>query len=174
MLARCVAADDRDAFGKLVAAYSDDIRRLLDTLTRGDTPLVDDLAQEVFIKAYLSIRSFKGIARFRTWLYRIAYNEFISYVRKKRPTQQLDIEEQLSELQADEPYSDEIANGIDGPTLEKALEKLPPINRTLIQLFYYDNFSIEQISKITQLPKGTVKSYLSRARQRLAKYLTAT
>ena len=119
LLARCVAADDRDAFGKLVAAYSDDIRRLLDTLTRGDTPLVDDLTQEVFIKAYLSIRSFKGIARFRTWLYRIAYNEFISYLRKNRPSQQLAIEEELAEIEDQGPDNDEIAYGVDAATLEQ-------------------------------------------------------
>lgn len=118
LLARCVAADDRDAFGKLVAAYSDDIRRLLDTLTRGDTPLVDDLTQEAFIKAYLSIRSFKGIARFRTWLYRIAYNEFISYLRKNRPSQQLAFEEQLAEIEDQGPDNDEIAYGVDVATLE--------------------------------------------------------
>ena len=52
LIARCVAADDRRAFGQLIAAYSDGIRRFLLSLTRGDVSLVDDLAQETFIKAY--------------------------------------------------------------------------------------------------------------------------
>ena len=54
LIARCVAADDRHAFGELVEAYSDNLRRFLLSLTKGDVSLVDDLAQETFIKAYLS------------------------------------------------------------------------------------------------------------------------
>ena len=84
LIARCVATDDRRAFGQLIAAYSDGIRRFLLSLTRGDVSLVDDLAQETFIKAYLSIRSLEGISRFKTWLFRIAYNEFVSHTRRTR------------------------------------------------------------------------------------------
>lgn len=76
LIARCVAGDDRQAFGQLVEEYNDGLRRFLLNLTLGDASLTDDLAQETFIKVYLSLRSYQGIARFRTWLYRIAYNEF--------------------------------------------------------------------------------------------------
>lgn len=54
------------------------------SLTKGDVSLVDDLAQETFIKAYLSVRSLEGITRFHTWLFRIAYNEFVSHTRRVR------------------------------------------------------------------------------------------
>ena len=82
LIARCIAADDRNAFGQLVVAYEAGLRRFLLNLTSGDVPLTDDLSQETFLKAYLAIRSFKGIASFKTWLYRIAYNEFIRSKRR--------------------------------------------------------------------------------------------
>ena len=83
LIARCALADNRDAFGQLVEAYRSDVTRFLLNLTMGDDALSDDLAQETFIKAYLGIRSFKGISRLRTWLYRIAYNEYYSWLRKR-------------------------------------------------------------------------------------------
>ena len=82
LIARCIAADDRDAFGQLVIAYEAGLRRFILNLTMGDAALSDDIAQETFLKAYLAIRSFKGIASFKTWLYRIAYNEFITFKRR--------------------------------------------------------------------------------------------
>ncbi len=53
-------------------------------LTLGDASLTDDLAQDTFLKAYMSIRSFQGLSRFKTWLFRIAINEYYAYVRKRR------------------------------------------------------------------------------------------
>ena len=78
LIARCALGDDRRAFGTLVEAYQTEIRRFFLNITFGDAALSDDLAQETFIKAYTSIRSFKGLSKFSTWLYRIAYNEFYS------------------------------------------------------------------------------------------------
>lgn len=62
LIARCVAGDSREAFGRLVVAYEGGLRRFLLNLTLNDASLTDDLAQESFLKAYLSIRSFKGIS----------------------------------------------------------------------------------------------------------------
>ena len=84
LIARCVAGDDRHAFERLVDEYNDGLRRFLLNLTLGDACLTDDLAQETFLKVYLSLRSFQGLARFKTWLYRIAYNEYYSYMRKMK------------------------------------------------------------------------------------------
>jgi len=161
LIALCVTVDDRRAFGQLVEAYADDVRRLLLTLTRGDVSLVDDLAQETFLKAYLAIRSFEGVARFRTWLYRIAYNEFISYTRRARRFEPVD---NLADEPADEEYDEPISDA----TLSDALLRLPDAQRVVTQLFYFDGFSIARIATVTGMPEGSVKSYLSRARKRLA------
>ncbi len=167
LIARCVAGDDRNAFGSLVEAYVDDIRRMLDRLTGGDVALVDDLTQETFVKAYLSLRSFKGVARFRTWLFRIAYNEFITHVRKNTHFVAFD------DTIHDTAYDDSEPDGpsVDAVTVEEAIGRLSPALKAIVQLYYYENFSVSHISEIMQMPSGTVKSNLHRARVRLARLL---
>ena len=84
LLSQCALADNRDAFGRLVEAYQPRVRRFLLNLTTGDEMLTDDLAQETFIKAYVNITKFRGMASFSTWLMRIAYNVFYDEVRKRK------------------------------------------------------------------------------------------
>ena len=163
LIARCVATDDRRAFGQLIAAYSDGIRRFLLSLNRGDVSLVDDLAQETFIKAYLSIRSLEGISRFKTWLFRIAYNEFVSHTRR---TRHLDMLTDIGDTDvADDTDND---NTIPDATLSDAIMKLTEPQRVVVQLFYFEGLSVSRISTVTGMNQGTVKSHLSRARGRLA------
>lgn len=170
LIARCVAADDRHSFGLLVEAYSDPLRRFLLGLTHGDTPLADDLAQDTFLKAYLSIRSLEAVSRFRTWLFRIAYNEFLTHLRHQHPMAS------LSEIAETEPPDDTGPPAVDdgdnaATAIGRMLATLPAPQRAVVQLFYYEDFSIARISAVTGLPQGTVKSYLSRAGRRLATLL---
>ncbi|MDE5647926.1 MAG: RNA polymerase sigma factor [Muribaculaceae bacterium] len=166
LIARCVAADDRRAFGQLVAAYSDNLRRFLLSLTGGDVSLVDDLAQETFIKAYLSIRSLKGISRFRTWLFRIAYNEFVSHTRR---TRHIDPLTDIDNIDIVDDTDDE--NLITDTTLSEAIMKLTEPQRAVVQLFYFEGLSVARISTVTGQNQSTVKSHLNRARIRLASLL---
>ena len=172
LIALCVAADNRDAFGKLVEAYADDVRRMLFGLTRGNAALVDDLAQETFIKAYVSIRSFKCIARFRTWLFRIAYNEFVSYTRRLTPTESFDAVDTDTEMadESDPVAEAELDASFDGD-LQRALSKLSEKERVVTQLFYLEEMNLGQIATVTSMPLGTIKSYLSRSRAKLANEL---
>lgn len=163
LIARCVAGDDRQAFGQLVEEYNDGLRRFLLNLTLGDASLTDDLAQETFIKVYLSLRSYQGIARFRTWLYRIAYNEFYMYMRRRRETGE---DERGYGNVADtvSPYDARDAS-ID---VQQCLKILSEPERTAVLLFYLDDRPIKEISAIMQMPQGTVKSHLSRAKAKMA------
>ena len=165
LIARCVATDNRDAFGQLVKEYEGGLRRFLYNLTGCDAALTDDLAQETFLKAYLSILSFRGISRFKTWLYRIGYNEFISYTRKYG--QESEMPETPLPDEAHVP-SDSCDISMD---LQTALAQLPDTERTIVLLFYMEDLPIKKVSQITRCPEGTVKSYLNRARTRLAHLL---
>lgn len=162
LIARCVAGDDRQAFGQLVEEYNDGLRRFLLNLTLGDASLTDDLAQETFIKVYLSLRSYQGIARFRTWLYRIAYNEFYMYMRRRETGE----DERGYGNVADtvSPYDARDAS-ID---VQQCLKILSEPERTAVLLFYLDDRPIKEISAIMQMPQGTVKSHLSRAKAKMA------
>lgn len=164
LIARCAAGDDRRAFGRLVEEYNDGLRRFLLNLTLGDAALTDDLAQETFIKVYLSLRSYRGLARFRTWLYRIAYNEFYMYMRRRRETS------------ATESGYDNVADTVSpyaasdaGMDVERCLTVLSDAERTAVLLFYMDDRPIKEIADIMQMPQGTVKSHLSRAKAKMTK-----
>lgn len=153
------------AFDQLVRKYQSPVRRFFLNLTCGDRELSDDLAQETFLKAYTHIASFKNLSSFSTWLYRIAYNEFYDYLRSRKETDDLDT------AQVDFRYSvqqEDIGQKMD---LYRALATLKNIERTCITLFYMEDQSIEKISGITGCPTGTVKSHLSRAKDKMAAYL---
>ena len=153
------------AFDQLVRKYQSPVRRFFLNLTCGDRELSDDLAQETFLKVYTNIASFKNLSSFSTWLYRIAYNEFYDYLRSRKETDDLDT------LQVDAQYSvrqEDIGQKMD---LYRALAMLKDIERTCITLFYMEDQSIEKIAGITGCPAGTVKSHLSRAKDKMAAYL---
>lgn len=162
LIARCIATDDRNAFGKLVDAYQDSLRRYLLNLTLGDACLTDDLAQETFIKAWSSIRSFKGIAKFRTWLFRIAWNEYVSFRRRERPTVDLDTPG-INIMDIDRHSAAEASMDI-----QVALKTLSPKERTVVLLFYLEGMPIKKVVEITGIPEGSVKVYLKRAREKMA------
>ncbi|MBO4995856.1 MAG: RNA polymerase sigma factor [Muribaculaceae bacterium] len=166
LIARCVASDDRRAFGRLVEEYQDDLRRFIFNLTNGDAALTDDLSQDTFIKAYTSIQNFKGLARFKTWLYRIAYNEYQSHIRKMSTIVE-GHQETMPEKPIDESRIIEQRHDI-----TVGLKALSPIERSLILLFYMEDMPIKKIATITSLPDGTIKSYLSRAKAKMAKAIS--
>ena len=95
LVARVLVDDDQHAFGELVRRHQSSVRGLLRQLTRTDVALADDLAQQAFLRAYKNIRSFRGEARFSTWLYRIAYNCFREDARRRKELVGID-EEQLA------------------------------------------------------------------------------
>ncbi len=164
LIARCVAFDNRDAFGQLVETYRPMVMRFLLHLTLGDKLLADDLAQETFIKAYLNLRAFKGIARFKTWLMRIAYNEFYSECRRTREVPLDDSTAIAAEQRAD--------NSATSPdvtlTVEQLLETLNEHERAAVTLFYIQDLPVRKIADILNMPEGTVKSHLHRAKQKMA------
>ena len=167
LIARCVAADDRHAFGRLVEEYQDALRRFIYNLCGGDAAMTDDIAQETFLKAYTSIRSFKGISRFKPWLYTIAYREFIDWRRSKGGySDDLELAANISDNTPNPEHSTEAAHDI-----SVALSALNETEKSLVLLFYMEDLPIKKISDITGIPQGTVKVYLARSRTKMAKIL---
>lgn len=126
----------------------------------------EEMAQESFIKAYKSLNSFKGNAKFSTWLYRITYNTCISEIRKRKnfftSTEDIQIKDEAEEMNLD---------GIPEENREKyvkaALEKLPEDEYTLVLLYYFEDQSIDEISSVTGLSASNAKVKLHRARKKL-------
>lgn len=158
LLSQCALADNRQAFGRVVEIYSPQVRRFLLNLTKGDAMLTDDLAQETFLKAYLGVRSFRGLSNFATWLYRIAYNEYLTWQRRRSE----------ASIPQDFDVADTCADDDDRavPVME-AVDALSEPTRTIILLFYSEDRSIRDISTILGIPANTVKVYLKRGRDKL-------
>lgn len=167
LLALCAATDNRDAFSRLVELHQEPLRRFLLNMTGGNASLVDDLAQETFLKAWIGVRSFKGLSGFRTWLFRIAVNEFVSYRRKQVPEPYGDEWLRMADSEVPGGQS-EVENRMD---VTEALSHLPEGERMVVLLFYLEDVPIKEICKMTGMPEGTVKSHLSRGRVHLARFL---
>lgn len=163
----CVVADGREAFGKLVEAYQQPLRRFLLHLT-GDDDLADDLAQETFIKAYLAVRGFKALSGFKTWLFRIAYNEFYDHRRKQHEVAMDD----GAQFAAEHTPSDGAGATEARMSVEQAMATLSDIERAAVSLYYIQDMAIAKVADILQIPQGTVKSHLHRAKQKMAKVLS--
>ena len=129
--------------------------------------LADDLAQETFIKAWTQLGSFKNKSSFETWLFRIAYNVFYDYIRSLKETQSIeDVEREVDNL-----YHQHANDGSLKSDMQLALSLLAPNERTCITLFFMEDRQIKEIADITGMPEGTVKSHLSRGKEKMTAYL---
>ena len=129
----------------------------------------EELAQDVFIKAFEVLNTFKKESKFSTWLYRIAFNMAVSKTRKKKlPTVNLETEI-IENFSIDDivPDMQELSNEEQKNCIDKALNVLPYEENIIITLFYYDDKSIEEISEITSLTISNVKVKLHRIRKKL-------
>lgn len=165
LVAQVVVFKNTKAFDSLVKKYQSSVRRFFLNLTCGDNELSDDLAQDTFIKAYTNIASFRNLSSFSTWLYRIAYNIFYDYIRNRKETSALDTRE-IDTANCIE--QENVGQKID---IYQSLKMLKEAERTCITLFYMEDVSIDKIAGIMGIPAGTVKSHLSRGKEKLAIYL---
>lgn len=160
LVARVVANQDRIAFELLVRRYQSPLRNFLRRLTRNDAERADDLAQETFLKVYTSINTFRGTAKFSTWLYRIAYNTFLNDVR--RGVQEAEFDEAYHS-----PVTDSAATAGDAKDVDAALRRLSDRQRGIFDLHYKKGMTHQEIANVLELPLGTVKSDLTRGREEL-------
>lgn len=172
LIARVLAEDDRAAFAALVNRHQRRVRSLLNRLTRGDVALSDDLAQETFVRLYRNLNQFRAEARFSTWLYRIAYNVFLAHARRT-PTVAADTRRSFAEelCAAQAPNGANVqAQQID---VARAVAQLDEAERTAVIYCYFEDLSHEQAAQALNVPLGTLKSRLLRARQKLQVLLAA-
>jgi RNA polymerase sigma-70 factor (ECF subfamily) len=167
LVARVLVDDDQHAFGELVRRHQSSVRGLLRQLTRSDLALADDLAQEALVRAYKNIRSFRGEARFSTWLYRIAYNCFRENARRRKELVGIDETKWQSEL---DPQTVDAGLRHD---IMQALNLLPLHERTAVVLCCQNGLSHDEAARVLEIPLGTVKTNVLRGRQKLKRTLAA-
>ena len=156
---------DRDAFSELVRRRQSWLRNLLRRLCR-DPSLADDLAQQVFLRAWRSLPTLKSVAAFGAWLRRLAINTWLAHVRSAPPP--------MASLDSAElPVPVAAAATAEQLDLDRALAQLSREERMCVVLAYHEGMSHGEISLVTGLPLGTVKSHIRRGAQRLRSLLGA-
>lgn len=172
LIARVLTRGDQHAFGELVRRHQSPLRGFLSRLTRGDGHRADDLAQETFLKAWKNLDSYRGDARFSTWLFGIACNEFRSAARKRAEWLAADLADEnvASEIEAEASASaPDPALRVD---LEAALQRLNTLERAAILLCCQNGFSHDEAARILERPAGTVKTSILRGKQKLRRLLS--
>lgn len=174
-LVKAALGGDQRAYGKLMARYRDSIFFMIQKMVNNRDD-AEDLTIEAFGKAFSNLYKYSPDYAFSTWLYRIAINNCIDFIRKKR----------LETFSLDEPISDDDSNApsrsIASNTLDpeenyiknqrillarNVIERLNPKYRRLIELRYLNEYSYDEIAKTMNLPLGTVKAQLFRAKELL-------
>ena len=175
-LVDAAAAGDLDAFEALVQRHQTRLVGYLRGMTHAESD-AEDLAQDTFLRAYRSLKGFRGTSSFKTWLYQIATNVFRTWLEKKRS------QAALSAVSLDEPVPGtgeriEPAGEIDPEgrhirrdSLERALAALPEDQRAAVLLRDVEGFEYREIAEQLGVPLGTVESRIFRGRQRLRELL---
>lgn len=172
---RASQGGDREAFDFLVERYKDIVYAVAYRFAK-DPDLALDLAQDVFIRAYKGIRSFKGKSSFSTWLYRIAMNTCIDFTRKRsRSVDSRTVPEEVAEYADSHTLG---SSGGGGPAaaamtselgqqIQAAIDALPPYHKSVFVLYEIEGMSYKEIADVIGCSIGTVMSRLHYARKKL-------
>jgi RNA polymerase sigma-70 factor (ECF subfamily) len=178
VLIRRALRGDQRAFEKLRLKYHEAIYNLIYRMIR-EKDEVEDLTQEAFIKAFTSLSSFNEEYAFSTWLYKIATNNCIDYIRRRK-LQKFSIDKPIESKDSD--FTFELPDSTYEPDremidsqrknlLEEAINSLPPKYRKVIRMRHSEEREYQEIAAILGLPLGTVKAHIFRARELLYKFL---
>ncbi|HEX8332087.1 MAG TPA: sigma-70 family RNA polymerase sigma factor [Segetibacter sp.] len=168
-----VLVGNKKAFVQLIHQYEGLVLHIV-------TPLIginqdrEDICQDVFIKVYEKLNTFQFKSKLATWIGNIAYNTSINFLQKKRNVLLSD----LLSVNEDKSFIDELESDYNNPEqiiikkenineLNKNITKLPEIQKSILLLFYKDELSVDEISRIMEMPINTIKSHLFRARKSL-------
>lgn len=179
-LVRQALAGSDTAFADLLGRFQRPVFSLVRRMV-SDPSLAEDLSQEVFLKAFRALKSFDQSRKFSSWLFKIAHNTSIDYLRKKQldtvaleatDSDDADLVSILPDSKAESPETGTHRKDV-AAALEAALASLRPAYREVVILRFQEGLAYEEIVEVTGLPLGTVKTHLYRARNAMAKHLTA-
>lgn len=182
LVRKAIEDGDQKAFAELMALYKDSIYYMLLKMVNNRDD-ADDLTIEAFGKAFKNIRQYTPDYAFSTWLFKIATNNCIDYIRKKRKML-MAFDNTMVNDEGETITLDVKSDGI-GPEeflirkqkkgdMREVVEKLKPRYRTLVEMRYYQELSYEEIAMELNLPLGTVKAQLFRAREFLYQVMKNT
>ena len=157
---------DRDAFGELVEQYRDNVYRLAYRMC-GNAYDADEAAQEAFVAAWRALPNFRGDAKFSTWLYRLTTNAAIDVMRREKRHQTVGDGEMVDLADDADSPQETVERTEQQEAVQKALATLSEEYREVLLLRYMEELDYAEIAEVLQLPSGTVKSRINRAKAAL-------
>lgn len=170
LLVQRAAAGDERAYGKLVAAYQSRVFNFVRSMVRNDE-VAEDITQESFVKAFFSLKRLQNAGSFKSWLFRIANNNTLDWLRRKR-FQLVDVDEQIHESYVDK--RDPESGAMEQERLNHvraALNKLKPDQKAILVMCDLQGLSYAEIAEVLKVPFGTVQSRIFYARKKLKEHL---
>ncbi|MCH9027328.1 MAG: RNA polymerase sigma factor [Proteobacteria bacterium] len=168
LVTRVVTFRDQQAFTILVERYQSKVRNYLRQLTR-DPSLADDLAQETFIRAWDKMDSISSGGRFAAWLMKIAHNMFLQSYRKAKRYGRL-MENLEQETTVTTPIENDPISGEGSLDMPKYLSILNEEERSVMLLYFVNDLTHSEISEVSGLPLGTVKSHIHRGKFKIREH----
>ena len=165
---------EQNAFSELIEKYKKLVFHIVYRIVR-DTEEREDICQDIFIKVYQGLRRFNGDCKLSSWIGKIAYNSSLNHIGKRHDDLWADMdsrEDFLESVNGNGHQPDYLATMNNyGEILRVEISRLPQQQKLIVSLYHFDELTYKEISDITGLPDGTVKSYLFRARQSLKERL---
>ena len=166
MIAQIIKGDTQ-AFSILVDNYQNLIFHVIKKIIPQQMD-VEDVCQEVFVKIYRSIKSFRHESKLSTWIAKIAYSTALNHMKKNKRKLTEDYPEDIINLKTDWYSPEELLSKKNtAEYLERLIDRLPEKYGLILTLYHLEEFSIAEINQTTGIPEGTVKNYLFRARKML-------
>ena len=154
-----------EAFGFLVKRYQDKIQRYVKRIIQGQEEY-SDISQNVFLKAFENIKGFDVKQKFSPWVYRIAHNETVNYLKKKKPLPLFDFDVFLPHYNiGKEDIENEAEKKLFPPKIEEFLNELNFKQKEVILLYYFQELSYQEIAEVLKIPIATVGVRIKRAKE---------
>ena len=163
LVERVQRENDHHAFEQLMRQNQSPIRQFLRRLTLQNQAIADELAQETFLKAFVHIKTYRGEGKFLSWLFRIAYQQFVSSSRKK--TEQTNTE--VEDIADDGKFEHRL---VAERTVKDLLTQLKPDERAILLLHFSHDLTHQEIAIVMHIPLGTVKTQIRRSRLKLKSF----
>ena len=169
LLIKAIKNGDTKAYAQIVNRYKDLVYTLALRMLKHREE-AEEVAQDTFIKIFKSLDKFKGDSKFSTWIYRVTYNTCLDRIKKnKKYINDVAIDEfTFNKLGTMDNALDNLIKEEKHVLIKKCIHKLPEDSSALLTLFYFEELTLDEISKIINLEANTVKVKLFRARKKLA------
>jgi RNA polymerase sigma-70 factor, ECF subfamily len=157
--------EDVNAYRYIIDRYESKLLRYIQRILYVNVEDAQDILQEVFLKAYKNINSYNPKYKFSSWIYRIAHNEAVSFLRKKKTVLESTQDENIFEtIPSDLDIEDEFLLNLKGKEVRDILKKLDKKYKEVLVLRYFEQMGYNEIAQVLHIPEGSVASLINRGK----------